>query len=290
MMSAVVSGLAPLARVPISAGTFAMGSTLFLDAQPVTDVTVSSFEVSETKVTIGAYQEYLRAIGDNRTTLAVTDAETGDVRIVGRGKTKAEAWDAYAQSLPSVMSAGALIELGASLTIFEVTDPDIPAEFRESPDQPMIEIDWQEMLAFAAAHGGDLPTEAEYERVQRGRSGEDEYGTVSGKLRTEDGRKLAQFCTDWTSPVRTHPANSWGVYDASGNVWTWTKTWYSASYVGLGQNDPRGLKGGTRKVLRGGSYYDGGDYLHAAYRFNVDPTVCNGFIGGVVVWRSQDSK
>lgn len=291
MMPAIVPGLAPLVRVSIPEGTFAMGSTLFRDSQPVTDVALSAFYVSKTKVTIEQHDAYLAAIRKNRITLAVTDPQTGIVSIVGRGKTEREVVDGYMKSLGlrGRLSAGGVVEVGG-LTVFEVTTPDLPPEFREFTDQPQGGVSWWELAAFAAAHGGRLPIEAQCERIMRGRSGKDEYGALDGKLRAEDGRKLAQFGEAQTSRVKEFPANSWGVFDASGNVWNWTDTWYTDSYKGLEKKDPRGPKEGTCRVLRGGSYYGGGGGLHAACRVYYDPLVRYENIGGVVVWRSQDSR
>lgn len=288
MMPALVPGLAPLARVPIAEGTFSMGLILFQDAQPVTEVAVSAFEVTEMKVTIAEYEDYLRAIGDNRFTLAVESPETGDITIVGRGRTPQEVLEDYDASLSSRlssgMSPGARVALGG-LMIFEVVDPNIPERFRQTLDQPVVTIDWWEMLAFAAAHGGDLPTEPEYERIQRGRSGKDDYGTQTGRLRTAGRERLAHFSKACTVSVGTYPPNSWGVFDASGNVWNWTRTRYAPSHQGLERQDPQGPRQGDFRVKRGGGHYNDMASMHAAFRGFSSPTQRNESTGGVIVWR-----
>jgi formylglycine-generating enzyme required for sulfatase activity len=53
-------------------------------------------------------------------------------------------------------------------------------------------------------------------------------------------------------PVGRKQANFWGLYDMSGNVWEWTSTCYEGDCA--------------RRVLRGGSSYDGPELVHAAYR------------------------
>lgn len=296
-MPVLVPGLAPLARVPIAEGTFQMGSTLFQDAQPVTEVTVSDFDVTETKVTIREYQDYLRAIGDNRITLAVESPETGDITIVGRGRTPQEVLEAYDASLSSRlssgMSPGARVALGGFM-LFEVVDPVIPERWRQTLDQPVVEVDWWEMLSFAAAHGGDLPTEAEYERIQRGRSGTDNCGTQTGSLRIiedEDRRKkLAHFMKPCTASVRTYPPNSWGVFDASGLIWNWTQTRYTPSYQGLERQDPKGPRHGDFRVKRGGGHDNDMASMHAAFRGFSSPTQRNESTGGVVIWAGHTTQ
>jgi len=275
MMLAVVPNLTPLARVFVPQKTFLMGSSDFPDAQPVTQVTVSAFQVSETKATVGAYKEYLHALGDNRFTLAFTDPRTGKVSIVGRGRSNGEAME--------ILSPGKRIELG-SLTVFKVTDEavsaEIPRRFREFDDQPVDNVDWWEMLAFAAAHGGDLPTEAECERIMRRPNGAQTPKSDPARDRSK------------TSRTKAFPPNHLGVYDALGNVWNWTGTWYGP-YSEMKGRDPIGPKQGEERVVRGGYYRTLESAYHAAERGRVFPyrrDYSNGRadhgIGGVVVWRN----
>jgi formylglycine-generating enzyme required for sulfatase activity len=48
-------------------------------------------------------------------------------------------------------------------------------------------------------------------------------------------------------------------------VWEWCWDWYDA-YVPGAQTDPTGSVAGSVRVLRGGSWYDFGQYLRSAYR------------------------
>ena len=58
----------------------------------------------------------------------------------------------------------------------------------------------------------------------------------------------------WVSaPVGSYPANAWGLFDMTGNVWEWTADWYQDAIPG--GTDPTGPAGGAMKIVRGGSWW-----------------------------------
>jgi formylglycine-generating enzyme required for sulfatase activity len=67
-----------------------------------------------------------------------------------------------------------------------------------------------------------------------------------------------------TSPVRSFPPNSLGIYDLAGNVWEWCENDYD--------------KEGARKTLRGGSYFQA-KQLEVAHRKASDPEAKIGHYG-----------
>ena len=104
-------------------------------------------------------------------------------------------------------------------------------------NHPVVHIAYADADAYATWAGKSLPTEAEWEYAARGGLGTE---FAWGEELAPEGRMLAnywqgvfphenQLLDGWerTSPVRTFPANAFGLYDMIGNVWEWTCDWYA---------------------------------------------------------------
>jgi formylglycine-generating enzyme required for sulfatase activity len=73
-------------------------------------------------------------------------------------------------------------------------------------------------------------------------------------------------------PVEQKLPNPWGLYDMSGNVFEWCHDW-EGEYVDFGgiKIDPPGPGAGTKRVLRGGSWFFTARRCRSAYRGSIDP-------------------
>lgn len=153
---------------------------------------------------------------------------------------------------------------------------------------PVVQISYADALAYCKWAGRSLPTEAQWEYAARG-------GLNTLFSWGADISLLAQHANTWegsfpdtnlktdgyfgVAPTGSYPANGYGLYDISGNVWEWTQDWYNAHYYSeLAQKkaiatNPLGAKVaynpsnpyGSEKVIRGGSFLCNAAYC-ASYR------------------------
>lgn len=170
-------------------------------------------------------------------------------------------------------------------------------------NHPVVGVTWEQAVAYCAwrTDRADmqsrqwinytpyrLPTEAEWEFAAKSRKNrEAAYAWGSNELMDGKGCFLANFqpgegnfAQDGfviPSPAGTFKANENGIYDLAGNVAEWTSTAYSEEGVTGGATinpdnnfvalsaDPYFLK---RKVVRGGSFKDGPQFMRVEIREN----------------------
>ena len=143
---------------------------------------------------------------------------------------------------------------------------------RTKDDWPIYNVNHLEVTAFARWAGAVLPTEAQWERAARG--GHDDWVYPWGvddnpKARNAEG-EADEF--ERLAPVGQFPANPYGLFDMSGNVWEWMADWYDAKYYwNAPATDPQGPAEGKQRVLRGGSYESDGRACRVSGRYPVDP-------------------
>ncbi|MER7537474.1 SUMF1/EgtB/PvdO family nonheme iron enzyme [Streptomyces sp. NPDC097704] len=79
---------------------------------------------------------------------------------------------------------------------------------------------------------------------------------------------------DWwaIAPVRSYPANGFGLYEVSGSVWDRCSDRFAADYCARSPHqDPQGSKEGARRVMRGGPGKRSEDVLSGHGSQNAEP-------------------
>ena len=143
--------------------------------------------------------------------------------------------------------------------------------------EPMVNVTWQDGANFCKWAGGRLPTEAEWEYAAKAKTttkypwGDEitkDLARYNHTLKTEDNNK-----TPWQelAPVGQYEPNAWGLLDVVGNVWEWCYDWFQDHYDPGAANDPKGPSTGTRRVLRGGSFYSSAAEVRLSSRQGLKP-------------------
>jgi formylglycine-generating enzyme required for sulfatase activity len=137
-------------------------------------------------------------------------------------------------------------------------------------NQQQVDANWQ-------ASGYRLPTEAEWEYAARG--GQQSQGfEYAGSNNIDEVAWYSENSGSKTQPAGQKKANELGLYDMSGNVWEWCWDW-KAAYPISATNDPKGPDTGSRRVVRGGSWYGYPARVRVANRSYGTPDLRHGFIG-----------
>mgnify|MGYP002825598002 CR=1 FL=1 len=147
---------------------------------------------------------------------------------------------------------------------------------------PVVQISYDDAQAFANWKGHRLPTEKEWEYASRGGKigatyswGEQDPESGISKANTWQGmfpyENLNHDNYNYSSPVGCFPANGFGLFDTTGNVWEWTWDWYG-DYKEQAVTDPLGPKSSSRRVFRGGSWDGSAGYVRVSGRGRLDPS------------------
>jgi formylglycine-generating enzyme required for sulfatase activity len=212
----------------LPAGDFLMGSTKVDDEKPPHVVKISRpFALSETEVTQAQYQALM---GENPSYF----------------KDKPNAADRPVEQiswLDAVRYCNKLSDREGLKTCYQIQEDDVR---------------WPE----PRCAGYRLPTEAEWEYAARAEQSYEYAGSNNlDAVAWHNGNAQGE-----THPVATRRANSWFLFDMSGNVWEWVWDRYHNSYASAEKVDPTGPKTGGNCALRGGSFAGEAERARVALR------------------------
>ena len=233
----------------IKGGTFTMGgdnNQASADEFPKHKVQVDGFWMDATEVTNAQFQKFVEA------TNYVTTAE------------KKPDWEEMKKTLPpgtpkpsdDMMIAASLVfkETSGPVDLNDYSQwwnwvpganwkhPEGPGSSIEGKENyPVVQVSWYDAMAYCKWAGKRLLTEAEWEFAARGglenniypwgnesiNAGKSKANSWGGKFPYYNDKRDGYLKI---APVRSFPANGYGLYDMAGNVWEWCSDWYDANY------------------------------------------------------------
>ena len=262
----------------IPGATFLMGSDHhYPEEAPAHKVTVDGFWIDRYTVTNAEFARFVR--------------KTGHVTVAERAPDPAD----YPGAKPELLVPASTVFRAPGRRV-DLTNPYnwwtyVPgadwrhpqgpgSSIRKKPDHPVVQVAWDDVVAYAAWAGKELPTEAEWELACRGglEGAEFAWGdelnpggrwmanTWQGEFPVQN---LALDGYAGTAPVGRYPPNGYGLHDMIGNVWEWTADWYQghadAAHACCTPTNPRGGDRDhsldprdpaaiPRRVMKGGSH------------------------------------
>jgi sulfatase modifying factor 1 len=289
----------PVGMVWIDGGEFTLGSK---DPNagaefPAVTASVESFWMDETEVTNAQFEVFVKA------THYVTIAER-DV-----------SWDELKNQLPpntpkpdeALLVPGSLVFTPPSQSVnlndysqwwswvpgADWRHPQGPASnIIGKENYPVVQIAYEDAEAYAKWAGKRLPTEAEWEYAAQAGNNNDKFAW--GNELNPSGKYMANFFQgefpykntkndgfERLAPIKSFPANKYGLYDVIGNAWEWTSDFYRPdTYVtykkaGMSCHNPKGPGDSydptdpyaTKRVIKGGSFLCSEQYC-SSYRPN----------------------
>jgi formylglycine-generating enzyme required for sulfatase activity len=324
----------PKGMVWVPEGEFLMGSDHQLaqrNERPAHPVRVHGFWMDEAHVTNAQFRAFIEATGYKTTAERKPEWETLRVQLPPGTPRPPD----------SVLVPGGMVFVGTDRPVplndysqwwayvpgADWRHPQGPRSSIEGKDDhPVVQVSYEDALAYSKWAGKRLPTEAEWEFAARG--GLEQATYAWGDDLTPGGKPMANIWegkaerfpvvkpivsakaggATGTSLARTFPANGYGLYDMTGNAWQWVADWYRADYFGYqaklkkvadpqgpsdsyDPDDPGAPANAPKRVTRGGSFLCNVDYClsyRPSARRGADPYNPMSHIGFRLVMTQQD--
>ncbi len=239
-------GLGP-EMVIIPTGRFRMGDIQGAgsrDEKPVHWVSVNEFAIGRYEVTVAEFRQFVQSTGYR------TDAEKGQGCYTRKGR-----WG----NVPEANWHNSY--------------------FSQQENHPVTCVSWNDAKAYTewlseqTGQPYTLPSEAQWEYAARASTESQYWWSNSIGYNQANCWKTSRW-RDGTSPVGSFSANSFKVYDTTGNVMEWVADSWHNNYYGAPSNGEVWDEGGdsVKRVVRGGSWASQPPVCRVANRLKNSPT------------------
>ncbi len=222
----------------VAAGLFEMGDDASPDAAPRHSVELSAYQIDRVEVSIERFEAF----------------------VAGGGYTETKWWSEAGQAWLAEHPEGAGAEARAA---------------KRPGAHPVVAVSFWEAEAYCHAQGGELPTEAQWERAAcgKGRYPWGEGDNVDAAWFTQGkGQHLVGVNTRAVDDAQPGLLSPLGLAHMAGNVLEWTRDTYHAGYDAGAVKDPVATAPSPWRAARGGSFLDLPSYATCTHREPVDPS------------------
>jgi formylglycine-generating enzyme required for sulfatase activity len=211
------------------------------------------------------------------------------VFLMGSPESEAERYHGEVQHQVTLTQGFWLADTTVTQSLWQIFMGNNPSRFSDNLNNPVEQVSWNDIQDFIQKFNtlipglqAKLPTEAQWEYACRaGTTNPFSFGdnitpeqvNYGGNNPYAGGKK--GLYRQKTVPVKSLPANPWGLFEMHGNVWEWCQDAWQEKLPASPVIDPEGVAGGdkvgVKRVVRGVSWRDFGRDVRSAIRFRRGP-------------------
>jgi formylglycine-generating enzyme len=250
----------PAGMIWIPGGSFVMGSDQGLpDERPAHEVQLDGFWIDQYEVTNDDFEKFVAATGYETYSEQVNDSLV---------------FESPGESANSPARPLSWWKLVANANWQQPEGADDSIDGKEN--HPVVQVTFEDALAYCNWLRKELPTEAQFEFAARGGHEGELYSWGSQPRHKHESivnhwqgtfpyHDEATDGHDSTAPVGSFPPNDYELYDITGNVWEWVSDWYHPNYYAQSPlRNPEGVPKAesldpnepslAKRSIRGGSF------------------------------------
>ncbi len=238
----------------------------YLDEHPQHKVHLPAYYIDQHEVTNAQYREFVKQTHHE---LPVSWIDSGYVITFKMEKLK----QLPVEKLRNVVANKLLIDVDTRQLNKEQLLEVVEKHFAKMDKLPVQYVNWFDAYDYCKWAGGQLPTEAQWERAARGDAGNEfPWGNDFEPGLSNTGNEEWEF---GVAPTGSYDSDKspFNVYDMAGNVSEWVTDWYDA----YPNSDYKSEQYGNKfKVIRGAGWGGSGHYAlkmyqRGAYRLYLTP-------------------